>query len=531
MTFATRTEEERLPAGNFLGPFFSVRFFTGIGELKGALGRNEVGSRGILARTNPDGDVTTFETTFSLDDDEAILADIQSAGGLHRRSSAQELIDSHRLQDFKSELRVEFTGQTARFTLTLTPPRDVGFSLIDKGVIRRRTLTLVEWGYAGQAGGKDVLSGPYLFYSERPEIALGDDVVITVTGTDVMNSPMIRNERPGDSRRYPRSRFRRDIDIVQDLARENKMKIVTDFCFDEGTSPLFREKGTAESPDVVIPRQNDWIFFKRLLRLNRTGFFIKGNEIVLYDQDLCFGRPIQWRLHYYSQPTDSQSLLIQSFNAQVREDYYGIAASKSLECVQDDPDAGVSQATVFNPAIDPAFSFLGRYVGVGNQYDGQTQRSTQGELVYGPELPPDEAAKHVSLPEGALAPDGVARDIVRRAMRKAGLEADSTIIGHPQFIPFDMCQVEGIGIQYSGKYQVMNCTHIIGNNGFDIQAKLFRSSTANVESEDTNVPIGKKVEDRKVDKPVIRPTQVEEPERLETAEQVSRRIIGGGGGA
>lgn len=531
MPFANRGEEERLPAGNFLGPFFSVRFFSSIGELKNDVRRGRVGSEGILARTGPDGEVSILETSFSFDDDEAILENIKRPGGRHARTTAFDFRDAHRLENYRSELRVNFTGQQADFVLTVTPPRREGLSIIDSGVIGRDTLVLVEWGYAS-SGGQDVLSGPYLFRTNKPTISVGDDVVITVQGTDLFHSVAIRNERPGDIRRYPRSKFPRDFDIIASLARENKLKVIDNLeFFDKETSPLFKRKGKDKGPDVVIPRQNDWLFFKRLLRENRAGFAIKGNEIILFDQEFSLDRPAQWNFRYFSQILDDKTIPLQSFTGQVQEDYYGIAASKSLECVQDDPDRGLSFAEVINPATNPAFSFLGRNVTVGTSLDGDSQKSTLGDHTYGPELPPTEGAKHISLPEGVLNPDGVGQDVVRRAIRKAGLKADFTVVGHPQILPWDLAQVEGMGVQYSGKYQIRKCTHIIGMNGFDVQGELFRSGPGNVPSSDTVVPAGRKIEDRKTEREVARPTEVEEPADLQEAERTSRRIVDSGGSA
>jgi len=440
----------RRAAGNFFGPFFSIRFF------------------------EPDSNVSDPE-------DEDGVTQVSASN-----PQKQSEIDSRNLQNYVSNVAIEFSPGSATLELSLTPPLSDALDLLEAGVLVFGTLVSVKWGYT-----EGNLFQERLFTINQPKVSFGRDVTINLSAVDTFSHAM--------RQRDTKSRWKRKI-YPTDYALLTALANVT------GHTLNFFAKGAVSTADPKHPLNtikvtpiedaiSDWELFLKICKGNDVvPHYGERNTIILYDRNSIASEKPDYNFFWYDQVSLPNDIPMISFTTNPEDTIYGPkdAVRKLISHV--DTDTGRVIFNVYEPAKD------GSAISSGDPLTDKSALGTQSmqgqEVTTSNNLPikpkpsmdkpgvgsngkptPESFSKIESHPQNA----NNANTKLEAHAQDASLQGNTSAIiiapGHPDALPPMSLTVRGVGKLFNGNYYVVSAKHTIGTSGYEMMLRVMRTTT------------------------------------------------------
>lgn len=447
------------PAGNFFGPFVSVRFF------------------------ESDANVSD-----PIDEDGVVVI---TPSNLQRQAE----IDSRNIQNYLANAVIEFSPGSATLELTLTPPYADALDLLETGILVYQTLVCVRWGYT--AGN---LFQERLFIINQPKVVFGRDISITLSAVDAFSHSM----RQRDSKsKWKRQVYRSDYELLVALANVTGHTI--NF-FGKGAVIPGNRKHSLNVIKVnpIEDCSSDWELFLKICQGNDVVPTVgEKNVITLYDRNTIASEDPTYNFFWYDQPVLANDIPMTSFTVNPTEVIYGPkdAVRKLISHV--DADTGKVIFNVYEPATDPSAASAGDPKIDKNIFGTQSMNNqeiiTCGNLPIKPKPTMDKArldangnpipeafSKNESHPQYA----NNANTKLEMHSQDASLQGNTSAVivapGHPDVIPPMGVTVRGVGKLFSGDYYMTSARHTIGTGGYEMQLNIVRTTTHDADNTQTN---------------------------------------------
>lgn len=473
------------PVGDLFAPFFDVVFYAPSEE------------SGVIARSTNDAASTKSEDANSQD--KAAAAQRQAAskqaaqrrnlddttsigqgsialrsigGGTQNFEPSSNAALAH-LVNYRANLQVTMLSAAAvQATLTLNPPYEAAIEIVDNKLIKFGSLMEIQWGYLALDGGTPAISDKGLFRITQPSIKFGSTTTVTIGGFDILSGSL----RTADTRcQWLRSTYKCDLDIIRKIVTT---RVAAGAKIDDRLvgkdSPLRRRKPGKS----VIQSDDDWTFFRRILRQNDVAFVQVGATIFLIDERRIDIAEPRYRLLWYKQPENEKDIPMKTFETNaVLSLFQGAAGTRGQRTICRDPVT--KKVTVIDK--DPGKT------GVPQAGAKNTRSTEKGYKKAKIKTSDTEIAPFANLDKACTSGRVFTQPCKRpnqkeetdrenREMRRFfNTRASAICPGVPGMIPQTMTRVEGVGKTFCGNYRVMKVVHNIGQ-GYTMNIDLLRGA-------------------------------------------------------
>lgn len=489
-----RQEPTFSPVGDLFAPFFDVVFYspsTDVGEeldiAASALEANpatraqaaSLRAQAATARAAQAasqavalGDVT------SIGSSRVTLSTV--AGGLASFSPEGPGSPLGQLVNYRSSLEVTMLSAAAlQATLTLNPPYEAAIEIIDNKLIKFGSLMEIQWGYLALDGsGSPAVSDKGLFRITQPSIKFGQQTTITIGGFDILSSSL----QTIDTRcQWLREKFPTDLDIVTEIIKKKGGGLKVDDAR-VGTESSLRKKKSGKG---VTQSDDDWTFFRRLLRQNDVTWTQVKDTIVLEDEQRVSVAEPKYRLFWYGQPQNEYDVPMISFETNpIMSLFAGVPGSRGQRTICRDPET--KEITVMD--LDPGKTGVAQ-TGEANTattnrgFKTDKAKTSQGNIAPFAEL--DAACSSGRFfTEPCNRPNR--EEETKRENREIRMfyntRATAVCPGVPGLLPQQVVEVRNVGETFSGNYRVMKVVHSIGAS-YVVKLDLLRAAASNTKSQ------------------------------------------------
>ena len=481
------------PVPDLFAPFFDVTFFAPSveeGAVAGTKSEPASFSGGSLssfllastAKSLALANAADVATGLKAPIGSSTLAVRSVAGGLQSYGPVAEDSEVAQLVNYRSNLQVTMLSAAAlQATLTLTPTYEAALKIVDHKLIRFGTLMEIQWGYLSSSGEKPAVSPKHIFRITQPSIKFGKQVTVTIGGFDILSGSL----KSSDVRcHWLRETYPCDLDIIHKIVktRMGSGAEVNDKAVGNDSPLRKRKAGTG-----VVQSDNDWTFFRRILRQNDVNFEQRDWTIVLRDEKRIDNLPSKYQLFWYGQPKDEWDIPMISFET-----------NPILSLFAGEPGAR-GQRTLCRDSKTKKITKTDKDPGdTGKPQPGEQNTATTEKNFKKTKTKTTEAegAAFAKL-DASCASGRFFSQPCNRANQKEEIDRENTEIrrffntrasatcpGVPGFSPQQIATVRNVGDTFSGNYRVMKVVHNIGR-GYTMKLDLLRSAASNVKGDGT----------------------------------------------
>jgi len=472
------------PAGDFFAPFFDVTFYAPTQEdgqiealddaADSASGIDSVVLRVKAAKLRANQRRELEHGTIAPSGPSTLS--IRSVdGGLQSYGPAGEESEVAQLTNFRANLQVTMLSAAAlQATLTLTPPYEDALRIVDHKLIRFGSIMEIQWGYLTLGGEKPAVSDIGFFRITQPSIKFGKQVSVTIEGYDILSSSL----KTSDTRcQWLRETYPCDLDIIREMTkRVGPTAKLDDKKISSSSSLRKRKSGTG-----VTQADDDWVFFRRILRQNDCVFEQVGDVITLKEERFIDQQEPKYRLFWFKQPVNQFDVPMISFETNpIMSLFVDEPGSRGQRTICRDPET--KKLTVIDK--DPGTTGTPQ---VGQCNTGTTEaahkkivvKTSQGDKGVFAKL--DAACTSGRFFTQPCKRPNQTEEINREnneIRRFFNTRASATCPGVPGLLPQQVVEVHDVGTTFSGNYRVMKVVHNIGK-GYTVKLDLLRASESN----------------------------------------------------
>lgn len=436
--------------GNFYAHGYKITFY------------REGEAKVVDADGNPVDNASTI-TLSSLTDSEG-----------QQRTYVEDTGDLANIRNFVSQLVVEGISESAfKAVVTFTPPYEEAIRIIENELLTFNTIMKVQWGYFGGDGEEQLVSDEHLFRIVNPSCDFGLQTTITIEGRDIFHS--VAKER-SQQRPWNRNEFKRDVDILKQLAREMRLEVEerNEELMDPANS-IFEAKPSC----AFEQNESNLEFFRKVCQGNNVGFYTIGRTIYLYDNEYVMRRKRKYRLLWMLPLQSSTDIPVSNvrINA-LRSLFQGSSAARGQKATQPNLDSLTTTSTTRDDSTLPdRGGGTTKNTAAAAKAGAGPATNVGGNLVQpNPPMKEGQTGDCIQLP--SCFPN--AEETGKRAVRMAGMlsnnSAQVTIPGVPRLNPQMLVELEGVSTKFSGLYLVRRVKHVLGAR-YTTELELFARSS------------------------------------------------------
>lgn len=483
-----RQKDNFSPVGDLFAPFFDVVFYRSTPEVglvasleeqaslldQNPFTRAAAAQLRAQARSLFGAQQAALESTDTIGQGRIELRSV--AGGLVSYSPAGDDDPLAGLVNFRSNLQVSMVSAAAlQATLTLDAPYEAALQIIDNKLIKFGSLMEIQWGYLSADGRKPAVSDKGLFRITQPSIKFGQKTSITIGGFDILSSSLGSAETRCQ---WLREKYPCDLDIIREIVSKKLKGSINDKRLSNESALRKRKSGTG-----VVQADDDWTFFRRILRQNNVGWTqnFKTNTVELFDERVVNNLTPKYRLLWYQQPENEKDIPMISFETNpILSLFAGPKGARGQRTICRDPET--KKVVVINK--DPANTGV---TGVGEKNTTTTEKGFPKDVVktstgqVGVYAPLDAAcASGRFFTQPCRRPNQMEEtERENYEMSLFNTKARATCPGVPGLIPQQTCEIKGVGDTFSGTYRIMKVTHNVGA-GYTVDVDLLRTASSGV---------------------------------------------------
>jgi hypothetical protein len=463
------------PVGDLFAPFFDVVFYsstTEAGEVEPEVDPFDF-EGSIAAAIQQAQQTAALGNTAAIGSSTIALRSV--GGGLQSYSPEGPESEIGQLINYRSNLEITMlSAASLQATLTLTPPYEAALAIIDNQLIKFGSLMEVQWGYLALDGsGTPAVSDKGLFRITQPSIKFGAQVSVTIGGFDILSSSLQTTETRCQ---WLREKYPTDLDIVNEIIKKRAgAGTKLDDARVKLESPLRKRK----AGEGITQTDDDWTFFRRILRQNDVSFIQLGSTIVLEDEERISIAEPKYRLFWYGQVQNEYDVPMTSFETNPIASLFATAPGvRGQRTISRDADTGAITATTKDPGK----------TGVPQTGAANTQTTNEGfktagtqtsEGTIAPFAPLGDASSGRFVTQPARRPNQEEENERenRELRRFFNTRASAVCPGVPGILPQQVVEVRNVGETFSGNYRVMKVVHNIGA-GYTMKLDLLRSASS-----------------------------------------------------
>jgi len=489
-----RQKDDFSPTGDLFAPFFDVVFYSPMDESGeeitqledraaqlGAVPGAQAAAAGLRAQAAALRAVQAQNlargTTTPLGPSKLSVRSV--GGGLQSYSPAGETTELAELANFRANLQVTMLSAAAlQATLTLSPTYEAAIKIIDHKLIRFGSIMELQWGYLALDGsGKPAISDRGLFRITQPAIKFGKQVSITIGGFDILSSSL----KTSDTRcQWLRSKYPCDLDIIREIVKKRTASGITlnDKGISNTSSLRKRKSGTG-----VTQADDDWTFFRRIVRQNDCAFDQTGSEITLKEEKEIDIQKPKYRLLWFKQPVNQFDVPMITFETNpIMSLFAGEPGARGQRTLCRDSET--KKKTVIN--MDPGKTGTPQ---VGQCNTNTTEAAHKKDVVKTSQGTVGTFAKlDAACTSGRFFTQPCRRPNQVEETKRENNEirrffntrASATCPGVPGLLPQQVVEVHDVGKTFSGNYRVMKVVHNIGK-GYTVKLDLLRAAASGVQ--------------------------------------------------
>jgi len=368
---------------------------------------------------------------------------------------------------FLSQIDVNWAGGGEEISLTLTPPYDIGWEILNNESLlnlKRNKFIFLKFGYI--SGSYEYMSeGRFYRITPQPEVNFGEDIEITLKG----NYNPIKSQFD-ITRHLTKVQWhqKKANEIVEEIANEYKLDVIyldqsiyqTSFC------KLIYED--------YVARHNDWFVIKDLCEKNGVIPFLDGGRLVLVNSEASYPsvKTFVWRREINIEKQIFPLLSISCEN-NLFVIHSSIKGLKSSGVSMDDK----SEKKFSTANIDKE----------GYEKVGQNIKYVGGEQVIGT----GGADKHtgINVYSGGLNEEEIKRDIKSEHVdniynTSTMFKAQCSTIGLPTLKFLERVKIEGLGF-LDGDYMINEIHHTISISEFATEFTIQANAASGLSKEDS----------------------------------------------
>lgn len=492
----TRQKESFSPVGDLFAPFFDVVFYgpsKETGEIAALEEQSAIAAEAGFADLAAEGRARAAKLRAQLANNNAALSDnskigssnlaLRSVGGsLTNYSPAAANSALAELTNYRANLQITMVSAAAlQATLTLSPPYEAAIQIVDEMLIKFGSLMEIQWGYLSIDGsGAPAVSDKGLFRITQPRIKFGQQTQVTIGGFDILSGSLSTS----DTRcQWLREKHPCDLDIVREIVQKRLGKGADiDDTLVSNDSPIRKRK----SGMGITQSDDDWTFFRRLLRQNNCGFWqFPGKIVHLYDEARVNNAQPKYRLMWYGQPQNDKDIPMIAFETNpIMSLFAGNKGARGQRTLCRDPEVKKVEKTDKDPS-QTGTTQVGECKTATSEaaHSKDGIQTSDGNIAVFAEL--DKACTSGRFFTQPCRRPNQTEEIERENYENRALfntRATATCPGVPGLIPQQICTVEGVGNTFGGPYRIIKATHDIGQGGYTVKVDLIRSADSGTKS-------------------------------------------------
>lgn len=465
MAFGNQT----LKPGDYYSPYYTIRFL--VANKPEALDKD-----GNVVP--PTGAAPT--STFKSED-----SDIKEA-----RAQFDEAEDMKILRAFVTSVVIEGVSSSAyKATVTLAPPYDDAYYILENQIIKFGSVMEIQWGYRGN-GGEEISSPVHLFRITQPKCQFGQSTTITLEGRDLYT---VTAETRKCAMSWKREQYKTDLEILRAILSSLGNRYTLDDSSIPAESSLRKPgEGTGYEQKESYSR-----FFKRICDKHNVGWIVRDTSLVLFDEDKIASQPAAYTLLWRRSPSSGGGG-DNGYEIPIKEItinplltlFAGVPAAKGTITSKTNLDKNTTEQKKVDDTNAPGRSSPtgSRQTGTGTQPAPPTAvDSKAGAVVPDPPLPDCATGDHYTATTREPNADGRTKSEVTRTSQLANTTANVVIPGHPAVHPQMIVYVAGLPKVFSGNYLIRKAKHTLGA-GYTCELELF----SRVVTQDPSIPGGQR---------------------------------------
>lgn len=485
-----RRKDTITPVGDLFAPFFDVVFYIPSPEIGRIAALEE---EAVALDRDPNTRALAASNRATAKNLRAALASVQSQsqlestaaigqGRLNLSSVSGNVSYSPaggslaNLINFRGNLQVSMVSAAAlQATLTLNLPYEAAIQVVDEKLIRFGAIMEVQWGYLASDGRKPAVSDKGLFRITQPSIKFGQSTTVTIGGFDILSGSLTTT----DTRcQWPRAAYPCDLDIIRKIVTTRVGSgMALNYSGVGDRSPLRKRK----SDEGIVQSDDDWTFFRRILRQNNVSFDVVENTLVLKDEARVNNTTPRYRLLWYKQPeaeNDTDIPMISFETNPILSLFAGPRGVRGQRTICRDPETKMIVVVDKDPANTGVTGVGPKNTGTSDKaFSRDVIKTSTGQFGVFADLDSEcTSGRYYTQPcQRPNQEEEIERE--NYELSNFNTKARAVCPGVPGFIPQEICTVHGVGKIFGGNYRVMKVVHNIGA-GYTMDIDLLRTAAS-----------------------------------------------------